>query len=324
MQPEILEIVSGRGNPGIDPALHIWGWEVPVYLFLGGLVAGLMVLLPALELRGGRRPGRGLSRLMPFAAIGLVSLGMGALFLDLENKLNVLRFYLAFQPTSPMSWGSWILLLVYPALLLLGLGSISAEQRRWVKDRAPAWSTGLLQRAFDLADGRRNAVLWTTGATGLALGAYTGLLLGTLVARPLWNSALLGPLFLVSGISTGAALLLLTPMSEDEHRTLTRWDVAAITTELALLALLLVDLAGGGASSAAAGSLLLGGPWTPWFWALVVVGGLTVPLLLDAVELRRRLPATLYSPILVLIGGLALRWVLVAAGQESSIGGLIP
>jgi protein NrfD len=323
MQPEILEIVSGRGNPGIDPTMHIWGWEVPVYLFLGGLVAGLMVLLPALELRGKRRPGAGLSRLMPFAAIGLVSLGMGALFLDLENKLNVFRFYLSFQPTSPMSWGSWILLLVYPALLLLGLGSLSDQQRGWLKDRVPARLTGLLQRAFDVADGRRNAVLWTTGATGLALGAYTGLLLGTLVARPLWNSALLGPLFLVSGISTGAALLLLTPMSEEEHRTLTRWDVAAITTELALLALLLVDLSGGGASSAAAGSLLLGGPWTPWFWALVVVGGLTVPLLLDTVELRRRLPATLYSPVLVLIGGLALRWVLVAAGQESSLG-LIP
>ncbi len=324
MQPEILEIVSGRGNPGIDPTMHIWGWEVPVYLFLGGLVAGLMVLLPALELRGGRRPGRGLSRLMPFAAVGLVSLGMGALFLDLENKLHVFRFYLAFKPTSPMSWGSWILLLVYPALLLLGLGSMASSQRQWLKEHVPAPLTGLLQRAFDAADRARTAVLWTTGATGLALGAYTGLLLGTLVARPLWNSALLGPLFLVSGISTGAALLLLTPMSAEEHRTLTRWDVVAITTELALLALLLVDLAGGGASSSAAGSALLGGAYTPTFWALVVVGGLAVPLLLDTVELRRRLPATLYSPVLVLIGGLALRWVLVAAGQQSSLGGLIP
>ena len=323
MRPEIVEIINSRGNPGIDPGLHIWGWEVPVYLFLGGLVAGLMVLLPALELRGGRRPGAGIARLMPFAAVILVSLGMGALFLDLENKLHVARFYGSFQPTSPMSWGSWILLLVYPALGLLGLGSMGGEQRAWLKERTLAPLTGSLQRAFDLADRRRRAVLWTSAATGLALGAYTGLLLGTLVARPLWNSALLGPLFLVSGVSTGAALLLLTPMSHEEHRTLTRWDVAAISTELALLALLLLDLAGGDAAASAAGSLLLGGPWTPWFWALVVVGGLAVPLLLDAVELRRRLPATLYSPVLVLIGGFALRWVLVAAGQENSLG-MIP
>ena len=30
---------------------------------------------------------------------------------------------------------------------------------------------------------------------GVALGIYTGILLNTMVARPLWNSAILGPLF---------------------------------------------------------------------------------------------------------------------------------
>ena len=40
----MLEIVTSRANPMIDPTLHVWGWEVPVYLFLGGWVAGSMVL----------------------------------------------------------------------------------------------------------------------------------------------------------------------------------------------------------------------------------------------------------------------------------------
>ena len=44
---------------------------------------------------------------------------------------------------------------------------------------------------------------------GIGLGAYTGVLLGTLGARPAWSSAVLGPLFLVSGLSTGAALMML-------------------------------------------------------------------------------------------------------------------
>ena len=43
---------------------------------------------------------------------------MGGLFLDLEHKLFLFRFYTTFQPASPMSWGAWILLLVYPVLLL--------------------------------------------------------------------------------------------------------------------------------------------------------------------------------------------------------------
>ena len=41
---EAIETVVSRRNPQIDPHLSIWGWEIPVYLFLGGLVAGLLVL----------------------------------------------------------------------------------------------------------------------------------------------------------------------------------------------------------------------------------------------------------------------------------------
>ena len=38
------EITSTRTNHLIDPSLHIWGWEIPVYLFLGGMVAGIMLI----------------------------------------------------------------------------------------------------------------------------------------------------------------------------------------------------------------------------------------------------------------------------------------
>jgi hypothetical protein len=37
----MLETTTTRHNPGIDPALHIWGWEIPLYLFVGGMVAGM-------------------------------------------------------------------------------------------------------------------------------------------------------------------------------------------------------------------------------------------------------------------------------------------
>jgi protein NrfD len=37
------------------------------------------------------------------------------------------------------------------------------------------------------------------------LGIYTGILLSAFNARPLWNNAILGPLFFVSGLSTAAA-----------------------------------------------------------------------------------------------------------------------
>jgi formate-dependent nitrite reductase membrane component NrfD len=40
MREEI--IVSGRMNHLIDPQLHIWHWHIPLYLFLGGLAAGIL------------------------------------------------------------------------------------------------------------------------------------------------------------------------------------------------------------------------------------------------------------------------------------------
>ena len=35
----MLEFTTTRHNPLIDPQLAVWSWEIPVYLFLGGVVA---------------------------------------------------------------------------------------------------------------------------------------------------------------------------------------------------------------------------------------------------------------------------------------------
>ena len=37
----MTELDIARHSRLIDPQLHIWGWEIPVYLFLGGMAAGL-------------------------------------------------------------------------------------------------------------------------------------------------------------------------------------------------------------------------------------------------------------------------------------------
>jgi len=100
------EITTTRHNHLIDPGLHIWHGEVAVYLFLGGVVAGIMVLTGAwLLLRSDKDRSRHLS-LLPWTVPVLLSLGMLLLWLDLENRFNAFRFYLAFRPRSPMSWGA--------------------------------------------------------------------------------------------------------------------------------------------------------------------------------------------------------------------------
>ena len=310
------EIELFRNSHLVDPSLHIWGWEIPVYLFLGGLTAGLMILAPLLAWRvKGERSNW--ARWLPFVAPVLLSMGMFALLLDLEYKFHVFRFYTTFQWASPMSWGSWILILIYPAVLLLGLAYLTPEEIESIRSLM-RWTpvVTLMDRLRAYAVRNLRNLEWSNIILGIGLGTYTGILLGTIGARALWSSGLLGPLFLVSGLSTGAALFMLFPMNKEEHQLVRNLDIAAIGLEILLIVFLFVDLVnGGGQVGRQAAALFFGGAYTAEFWALVIIAGLLVPLFLEVYELRHKVHAGLVAPVLLLTGGFALRWILVAAGQ---------
>jgi formate-dependent nitrite reductase membrane component NrfD len=243
-----------------------------------------------------------------------------------------------------MSWGSWVLILVYAALLVSALVRLP-ETWPWLGQRFPPlrrWSDALLARPAWL-----QAIAWANIVLGVGLGIYTGILLNTMVARPLWNSAILGPLFLVSGLSAGAAMLhlasalrgerpaspgmvagawsaLVQPLGEarpDRQAAsgLLRADIGFIAIELVLIGLLLANLTTSSASHAAAAGLLMSGPYAWAFWGGVVVLGLLVPMALQALELGHRLGHSIVPALLVLAGGYTLRWVMVNAGQVSEL-----
>ena len=44
MITEIVELTTTRHNPHVDPVMAMWEWQIPVYLFLGGMVAGMMII----------------------------------------------------------------------------------------------------------------------------------------------------------------------------------------------------------------------------------------------------------------------------------------
>ena len=165
--------------------------------------------------------------------------------------------------SSPMSWGGWILVLVYPVLALGALRSLPGD---WLA----SWPA-LARLAATLREPAATRTLSNASIlTGIALGIYTGILLNTMVARPLWNSAILGPLFLVSGLSAGAAVMhiaaallqgrstpqgmvagavsaLLQPLgAQHPHKSsaqsLLRYDQIFLVAELVFIALLLINL----------------------------------------------------------------------------------
>ncbi len=316
MMEEVL--ATARYNAKVDPALGIWTWEIAFYLFLGGMAAGIM-LFAALAVLGRRQDS------LPFAhdrfalwAPIVLSLGMTTLFLDLEYKIHVFRFYTSFEPTSPMSWGAWVLVLIYPLMIVQILSTLRAGYpvlAGWV-ERVPggAW-------LLDLCEARRRAIAWLVVPLAVGLGIYTGVLLSAFSARPFWNSGVLGPLFLVSGLSTAAVLPLLAGVARGEKHFFERADLALIVVELTLIGLFLVSLATGAAQHMQALELVWGGEYTIPFWLWFVLPGLLIPLLLEILAVRGNRHAAITAAVLVVAGGFMLRYVMVEIGQVSSWNG---
>jgi formate-dependent nitrite reductase membrane component NrfD len=178
-------LVTARYNAKVDPVLAIWSWEIPVYLFLGGLTAGIMCFAAyAVLARKSAEMPFSHDRFALWAPVAL-SIGMAALFLDLEHKLYVFRFYTSFVPTSPMSWGAWILVLAYPLMIMQVLATLRRGYPTlagWLENLPPG------SMLLDLSERLHRPVAAMVIPLAVALGIYTGILLSAFSARPFWNT----------------------------------------------------------------------------------------------------------------------------------------
>lgn len=291
-----------------------WGLLIVVYLFAGGLSAGLLVVSAVATLIGGERCAL-TARVGAWAAPWPVLAGTALLVLDLGQPFYFWKLLVAFEPRSPMWLGTWLLTSFSMVSLPYASLFLQAGRLPWRPGDVTRWRRRLAMAGLPL---------------GVGVGIYTGVLLGVLVARPLWNTPLLAQLFLVSAVSSAAALLLVLlrhGASPGEHRALAGADAALIATELLVLAWMFVDAWTSTATARAAMSVLTHGLYGWVFWLGVVGLGLLLPLLLETAELRwgaHRRPArlawlTATAPLFVLLGGFTLRWVFVYAGQATRL-----
>ena len=307
-------LATARYNPKIDPTLGIWTWEISFYLFMGGMAAGIMLFAAwAVLSRKGDQLVFAHSRFALWAPV-VLSLGMTTLFLDLEYKLHVFRFYTSLQATSPMSWGSWVLVLIYPLMIGQALSTLRQgyPMLAGLVNRVPGG--GRVMRA---CEAQRRMIAWLVIPLAVCLGIYTGVLLSAFGARPFWNSGVLGPLFLISGMSTAAVLPILAGANPPERHFFEVVDIGLITAELVLIALLLINLATGGAQHIQALALVTGGQYTVPFWLWFVLPGLLVPVVFELVAARRYRWLGLTAAALVVYGGFMLRYLMVEIGQVS-------
>ncbi len=310
-----------------------WGILIVNYLFLGGLSAGLFfvaALATWLQQREEAAYGR-IAQLGAMLAPWPVALGSLLLIFDLGNWYRFYKLFLHFRWQSPMSIGSWLLVLFNLLALVFCWAWLPEPWRR----TAARWLRS--PRVFD-----RDWVRWRRplAAAGfpLSIGVaiYTGVLLGAVQARPFWNTNLVAQMFLFSALSTGCAVLILVMslgrqrLDATQLRFLYTLDICLITLEFFVV---LPYLLHGQLSVEAVRNslrLILGGPYTLVFWLFFLGTGLLAPLVMEVWEVAPALAAGMplhlrpglaaMAAVLVIGGGYLLRYIFVYAGQISSFG----
>lgn len=281
----------------------IWGWEVYVYLWLAGMAGGTYLSGYLLHVWDGSKH-RALVRLVTYITLPLVALAALFLLIELGRTERFWHLFASFRPESVMWIGSYLLLLGAIVLILLLILFLSEK----FKIRIPG------------AEGIEKILTGLGFFFALIVVTYIGVLFNQ-TARPLWDrSVFLPAIFIASAISTGIAVILIslrfTRLEEPSdlvakmHRALALFigiDLGLLVVDLGWLALLKPAVVG----------IFLTGFMGLLFWAGLVLLGLVVPLVLELRALRTVIAArgVLLAPILVILGGLALRYIITVGGQ---------
>lgn len=275
----------------------VFGLPIVLYFFFAGTAAGLFIISAVTNLLEKEKYIRlSLTGLI----LSFLSLSAGALLLlsDLGKPLRFWRlFYLpGLNPVSAITWGNIFISLFF----IIVLAEIAFF---FFKKKIPA----LLHYA---------GILISFG-----LGSYTGFLIGVCKGYPLWHSAIMAPLFFVSGCISGTGLILLVSVLSG---LLTPQDKATVVLRRTLLFLLLIDLFlltdyyilyMGYSEAKEVALLILTGRFATLFWLGEVLIGVAVPILLLFSGMKNTRPGLALAGLTSVIGVIIMRYIIVIGGQ---------
>ena len=284
---------------------HSWGWPIASYLFLGGVGGGMIVVAGLADLAFDRGEAFSLGSLIAGIAIAI---GSGLLVFELGRPFQFWR--VLSRQKAIMTAGAWML--SFTILTSFAYFSFWPDFSPWRQ-----------------LVGLRYLVAGINIILGLGVCIYTGILLGSLRARAYWNTPILPVLFLLSGLSTGVAAQALLAGAwpyrgsaadvEAAHAALRSLDLTLIVFEIMVLFLYVVMMRlAAGEVAARIAAKWLAGQKSLSFWGGLVVLGLVAPGLLYLIPSAA---AHLAAPVLILIGGLILRFLIVFSDERAELPG---
>ncbi len=295
-----------------------WNWIIAVYLFLAGLSAGSILI--GIGLRWYSKERHIESSILKAAAVispVAIILGLACLIFDLTKPFDFWLILVNYNLSSVMSIGVLALLAYSP----IGI----AYSLMVLRDDLPKWGLGFLVPIANALIGFRKLIEVALFVLAIGVGAYTGFLLSAMNAYPMLNTAILPALFLVSGLSAGAAanvigaLLMFNGSTHDnELNKIHGLELPVMISEIMFLFMLFCALYFKGGAAVTALASLTTGFWASIFWIGVVGIGFGIPLLsmLMPTQARHTRAVMLTVACCSLTGVLALRHFVLYAGQS--------
>jgi formate-dependent nitrite reductase membrane component NrfD len=286
-----------------------WGWPIILYIFLAGLGGGtflfsfILMFMEKYEL---------IARIGALIGPLVVAFASVLLIFDLGSPTRAYRLFTT-PKTLMSSWmtrGAWIL----TAFIILGLAYA-----------LPAFSIFNWLPWYQ-SSGLGQVIGFGAAVLSVIVPIYPGLLLGVIKSIPLWNTSALPPIFFLSGLDTGIALLVMVSVFLPAAIDVAGFHLLG-TIDIVLIILLLVALFAyievvrqSGITAAASIHLLK----TPLFIGGVVIGGMILPLILLIISVS--IPDILsirildgITGVLILSGALLLRFSVVTSGLHRAV-----
>ncbi len=275
-------------------------WVVGGYIFLAGLSGASSLISAAADVTRGRRAGNVVRR-GRYLSLLAPTIGSVLLIWDLHTPKRFYNMLRIAKATSPMSIGTWILMVFSGFAMLSGAA-------QFVADRS---------RRFGWLRGVARATHLPAAVAGAGLSTYTASLLSA-TSTPLWAAAprSLAVRFGASSVATGASALSLGERHAPTRRTLDAITLAALATELAAARASHATYRQKGVAAA------LDGTWGTVEHVGATLLGNAAPLGLLAISatLARRHPGPLgtVASLATLAGSLLMRVSVMAAGDKSA------
>lgn len=249
-----------------------WGVWVGFYDYLVWMEVGSLLIFTSMVYLFGDRLMPKIKPVVLFVGFVVVTMGLLIVLLDLGHPERFWHVIVYPDFGSMIAWMVW-LHSTYLLILVLELALV-------------LWGGSRLKFLL-------KPLAYISLPAGLALIIVSGSIFGVVAARPLWNTASLPLMFLLSALAAGSGLLLLVivifwqdKQSEEYVRSVRRLSLITRTLLIAgvfaagVIAFTMLYKGGGNPTRAEALNLILTGPYWWSFWIVHVLLGVLIPLAL--------------------------------------------